>query len=104
MARPRAASTVRFHHIARDTRDYVAQRSVALPLGLVADNVFLAEPLERGSRHRRPSDQIREATLGAPEIGNADPQEQHDHAKAQEERPANRAVLSPPICTSGSRR
>ena len=45
LARPRSMSSAVRASPARVARDHVAQRRVALALGLVADHVFLAEAL-----------------------------------------------------------
>ena len=66
MARPRAMSAVLAPGTARAARDHVAQRHVALALGLVADDVFLAEPFGADDdvvRHVR-SDPRRSARCG----------------------------------------
>ena len=51
--------------------DHIAQRHIALPLGLVADHVFLAEPFGADNDVVSHSNQIREGFLGTAEIGNA---------------------------------
>ena len=58
------------------SRGAVTSRSaVSVALGLVADDVFLAEPLGADDDIAGTSDQVRESALGAPEIGDAEPEE-----------------------------
>ena len=105
MARPRAMSTVRApQHCAPSRASDVAQRRIALALGLVADDVFLAEPLGADDDVAGHSDQVREAPLGAPEIGDAEPQEQRDDAEAEQEARQVERGSRRRGCTSGSRR
>ena len=96
--------------VAHASREHVAQRGVAFRLrGVVADEVALAEALDGDDdighvRFPGRLDQVGEALFHAAELAHAQPEEEHDHAPAEQEAGQVEPRPRRPGWPSGSRR